>query len=166
MKDYTSIEKWDDDYNGAAIYSLVDERGKRYIGQASRLQNRLETHRRELNRAHKSRDTIVSEGAKLADAARNGARFRIEILEKIDWSKSSVNNLRYWERYYLNKFGGLENTYNSGEIPDPVWTYEAFNDVALILEIDDADILGFLDRLENIQGYIKGLIRQDMKKRG
>lgn len=38
MKDYSILEKWIDDYNGAAIYSLVDENGKRYIGQAIHLQ--------------------------------------------------------------------------------------------------------------------------------
>lgn len=32
---------WDTDYNGSAIYSLVDENGKRYIGQAKHLQHRL-----------------------------------------------------------------------------------------------------------------------------
>lgn len=47
--------------------------------------------------------------------------------------------------------------------------YDAANTRQIKLKLNtktDADILGFLDRLENIQGYIKGLIRQDMKKRG
>ena len=30
----------------------------------------------------------------------------------------------------------------------------------------DADILSFLDSLPNKQGYLKDLIREDMKKRG
>lgn len=47
--------------------------------------------------------------------------------------------------------------------------YDAANTRQIKLKLNtktDADILGFLDRLENIQGYIKSLIRQDMKKRG
>ena len=48
-KEYLAIGKWDDMYNGAAIYSLVDQDGKRYIGQAKKLQNRLEQHRISLN---------------------------------------------------------------------------------------------------------------------
>lgn len=47
--------------------------------------------------------------------------------------------------------------------------YDAANTRQIKLKLNtktDADILGFLDRLENIQGYIKGLIRQDMQKRG
>ena len=30
----------------------------------------------------------------------------------------------------------------------------------------DADIIEHLDKQENVQGYIKGLIREDMKKAG
>lgn len=47
--------------------------------------------------------------------------------------------------------------------------YDAANTRQIKLKLNtktDADILDLLDRLENIQGYIKGLIRQDMKKRG
>lgn len=47
--------------------------------------------------------------------------------------------------------------------------YDAANTRQIKLKLNtktDADILDLLDRLENIQGYIKDLIRQDMKKRG
>ena len=69
MKDYSILEKWIDDYNGAAIYSLVDENGKRYIGQAIHLQQRLETHRRVLNRAYKGLPITVIENENLLNAA-------------------------------------------------------------------------------------------------
>ena len=47
--------------------------------------------------------------------------------------------------------------------------YDAANTRQIKLKLNtktDADILDLLDRLDNIQGYIKNLIRQDMKKRG
>lgn len=166
MKDYTIIEKWDDDYNGAAIYSLVDENGKRYIGQASHLQDRLETHRRELAKAWKCKDGIIKEGFKLAEAGRKGTRFRVEILKKISWDEATINVLRYWENYYLERFGGLEKTYNTGVMYYPNWNYEGFNNVVFVLDFNetDADILAKLDSCDNKQGYIKSLIREDMSR--
>ena len=47
--------------------------------------------------------------------------------------------------------------------------YDAANTRQIKLKLNtktDADILDLLDSLDNVQGYIKGLIRQDMKKRG
>lgn len=46
--------------------------------------------------------------------------------------------------------------------------YDAANTRQIKLKLNtktDADILDLLDSLDNVQGYIKGLIRQDMKKR-
>ena len=162
MKDYTVIQKWNDDFNGAGIYSLVDENGKRYIGQAVHIQNRLEHHRIQLNKAWKDRDAMIYEGNKLIDAVRNGARFRVEILKKLSWDDATVNILRYWESFYLDYYGGLENTYNGAVISAPVWSYEPFNDINYVIEISDEDILKKLDEVENKQGYIKGLIRKDI----
>ena len=47
--------------------------------------------------------------------------------------------------------------------------YDAANTRQIKLKLNtktDADILDLLDSLDNVQGYIKSLIRQDMKKRG
>ena len=126
-KKYISLEKWDDDYNGAAIYSLVDSEGKRYIGQATHLQDRLETHRRQLNKAITNPEGECAEGKKLIDAVKNGMKFKVEILEKIPDDKATVNILRCWEAYYLDCYGGYDNTYNSAAMPSPVWSYEEFN---------------------------------------
>lgn len=164
-KEYIGLQKWTDDYEGAAIYSLVDQRGKRYVGQALHLQKRLETHRKELNRVVlQPTYTESPEGQKLVQAVRNGSRFRVEILKRIPWNEATANNLRYWEYYYLELFGGLEKTYNAGVIPSPVWEYEAFNNIELCIDLTDADILEHLNSKPNKQGYIKALIRQDMKK--
>ena len=164
MKRYLAIKKWDDDYNGSAIYSLVDKNGKRYIGQAKTLQRRLESHRIYLNQAYMNPECNVDEGKKLIDAVRCGTIFSVEILRKIPWNKASYNTLRYWENYYLEKYGGIENTYNTACVPSPVWNYPPFNDVTLAIMIDDADILQKLEETGNIQGYIKSLIREDIKK--
>lgn len=165
MKDYSVVKEWEDNYTGAGIYSLMDENGKRYIGQAINVQNRLETHRRELSKICKNNEAITNEGSKLADAARNGARFKVEILKKLPWHKATVNILRYWERFYLDKFGGLKNTYNSCVVYDPVWSYEPNNEVTLKIDITDSDILDKLESVGNRQGYIKELIRKDIANR-
>lgn len=47
--------------------------------------------------------------------------------------------------------------------------YDAKNTTQIKMKLNnktDADILARLREVENIQGYIKDLIRQDMKKRG
>jgi hypothetical protein len=163
MKYYTTIEKWDDLFDGSAIYSLVDQNGKRYIGQAKNLQNRLDTHRRELNKAYQGRNVRINEGAKLIEAVKNGVRFRVDILKKFQWHEATVNNLRYWENYYLENYGGVDNTYNFAPIPYPVENFEDFNSVELVIDIS-ADILEKLSEVDNMQGYIKSLIRADIAK--
>ena len=47
--------------------------------------------------------------------------------------------------------------------------YDAANTRQIKLKLNtktDADILELLDSIDNVQGYIKSLIRQDIKKRG
>jgi predicted GIY-YIG superfamily endonuclease len=129
MKDYSILEKWIDDYNGAAIYSLVDENGKRYIGQAIHLQQRLETHRRVLNRAYKGLPITVIENENLLNAASKGKKFKVEILLKIPWYETTVNMLRYYENYYFQKYGGYNGTYNIAPIYPPVWDCEYLNKI-------------------------------------
>lgn len=167
MKNYFVLEKWDTDYEGAAIYSLVGDDGKRYIGQATHLQRRLDAHRQAMNKIWKRKCTCSPEGSNLVDAVLRGVKFKVEVLRKIPWTEASVNNLRYWEKHYFNVYGGFEGTYNTGIVYDPVWSYEPGNEVELSIDLSktDADILARLREVENIQGYIKDLIRQDMKKR-
>lgn len=127
MKNYTILENWIDNYNGAAIYSLIDENGKRYIGQAIHLQNRLETHRRALTRAYKHKDAYVVENENLVNAVRSGLKFKVEILLKIPREETTVNRLRYYENYYFQKYGGYKGTYNIAPIASPIWNYKQFN---------------------------------------
>lgn len=163
MKDYSILENWIDDYNGAAIYSLVDDKGKRYIGQAKHLQQRLETHRRALTRAFNNKEVYVIENENLVNAARNGVKFKVEILYKIPWYENSVNMLRYYENYYLQKYGGLKNTYNSIPVYVPNWSYAPANDVTLELYFDDKEIIDFLNNMDDEQAFIKDLIRKHIE---
>lgn len=158
------LADWDVDYNGCAIYSLVDNKNKRYIGQSTALRSRLKEHHYQLNRASKHEDAEVTENKKLVDAVRSGETFRVEVLKIMPLLESNINNLRYWEKHYLEKYGGLENTYNSAPIPLPDWNYHPMNDILLTIDIADKDILARLDEVDNIQGYIKRLIRQDIAK--
>lgn len=118
---------WDTDYNGSAIYSLVDENGKRYIGQAKHLQHRLWGHRSALRRALNG-NIYYSEGAKLVEAVQNGTTFKVEVLKMFpDVYEVARNTLAYWEQYYLDKYGGIEGTYN-GTYAMPINKYyEPFN---------------------------------------
>lgn len=164
-KSYIAIDKWGDDYNGAAIYSLVDKtNGKRYIGQAKHLQQRLDAHRINLNRAIRDVDwETCSEGNKLLDAVRRGSRFKVEILHRIPELKASKNELRYWECYYHDKFGGYGNTYNTAYVNEPRWNLKEYDDVELYIEFDELDIIEKLRKVKNIQEYIKKAILKDIE---
>lgn len=163
MKKGKVLDNWSDSFDGAAIYSLVDDNGKRYIGQTIKLQNRLHTHMRELNRLYRDNEAPTTEGKKLADAARDGVQFTVDILKKFRWYEVTVNNLRKWESYYLEKFGGVHNTYNTAPVPYPNHLHD--DDDAVILTFDADNLLyEHLNNKDNIQGYLKSLIRSDMKR--
>ncbi len=162
-KRYLAIKKWNDDYNDGAIYSLVDANGKRYIGQAKHLQNRLHTHRIELNRIYNGGTSCV-EGKKLIDAVKGGAVFTVEILRKIKWYEMTINELRFWEGYYLEKYGGIDNTYNTIPAYYPNYNFEPDNEVELIIEIDSEEYNYLNNKCNNINEYIKNLIREKIKK--
>lgn len=69
-RDRSAVLWWDTEYDGAAIYALVDNEGKMYIGRASRLQKRLRTHRRALQKARDgSSGSFNGEGHRLVEAA-------------------------------------------------------------------------------------------------
>ena len=163
MKDYSILEKWIDDYNGAAIYSLVDENGKRYRGQAIHLQQRLNTHRQELNKAYKRNTIEVVENVELANAARRGIKFKVDVLYKIPWYNATKNNLLYYENYYLEKYGGYKNTYNKAYIPMPRWDYEKDNNIKIRIDIEE-DLIKYLETIDNANEFIKDLLRKHIKK--
>lgn len=131
MKDYSILKQWNETYNGAAIYALVGSNGIRYIGQARKLQSRLNSHRIEFNKIYKKDNCISSENAKIIKAIKDGVTFTVEILIKLPPNKTTINYLRYYERYYLEQFGGYDNTYNKGYINMPRWDYAPFNEVLI-----------------------------------
>lgn len=168
MKDYSVIRKCPDDYNGAGIYSLVDRNGKRYIGQSIHIQNRIDAHRTELTKVWKRQSPLSNEGSKLVEASMRGETFSVEILKKLKWNEATVNELRKWEAYFLEKYGGIDNTYNGTDVPSPNSAYDPYNEVTFIVEIPktDKDILKRLDEVGNKQGYIKKLIRHEIDSEG
>lgn len=123
------LVKWNIKYNGAAIYSLVDDKGKRYIGKTIHLQNRLNTHRHELNKVYRTQSKdFTNEGQKLVNAALNGTVFRVEVLLFIPPESVTENFLRLLECYYYSKYGGLDRTYNSTPPNEPNWYAKDFNE--------------------------------------
>lgn len=98
------------EYNGAAIYALVDDNGKRYIGSTLRLRDRISQHNSMMKTVRKnSPNGLVS--YKIANAVLEGHTFRCEILAMIN-TNVSKHELEEIERIFLKHFGGIENTYN------------------------------------------------------
>jgi predicted GIY-YIG superfamily endonuclease len=164
--EFIAIKKWADDYNGAGIYSLTDENGKKYIGQSKHIQDRLHTHRQNLNRAAKNIEVHAIENEGLIEYAKNGGVLTAEILLKLPWNMATKNNLRHFEGVFCRKYG-YKNIYNSIEAYPPHWDFEPDNEIEVQIICDkttDADIMEKLATVGNMQGYIKELIRADMKK--
>ena len=126
-KTFTVLKQWAFDYDGAAIYCLKDQFGMVYVGQAKNLQNRLKQHRYALQRVLEG-GKGDGEGAKIRKAVQGGSVFEASILELISADDSTVNNLREKEAYWVDKFGGLSGTYNTGVMHAPNWRVNDFNE--------------------------------------
>lgn len=134
---------WDTDYDGSAIYALVDENGKRYIGRASHLQRRLKAHRSAFRKILKStpeqlEQRYLSEGKKIVEALFNGTVFHAEILKSFpEVYEASHNELAQWETHFLKEYGGQEQTYNGTCATTPNPQYEPYNKRITWEEYDD-----------------------------
>lgn len=135
-QDKTELLIWDTDYNGAAIYSLVDENGRRYVGQAQNLQNRLKQHRKAFNRIKdgESKPIGCKEGKRLVEAIEAGVTFRVEVCKRLTPEEATKNSLRHWEceiyEQYANGIPLEENDlYNSTYPAPPKWECEDLNEL-------------------------------------
>ena len=97
-------------YSGTAVYALIDDEGKKYIGSTMNLNQRILFHASHIR-------TLIRDGkdghlcAKMQNAILSGKKFRVEVLEMFPGglSKEELNNKEY---FYLEKEGGLDATYN------------------------------------------------------
>ncbi len=128
MKKYLCLQKWDFTYNGAGIYYISDEQGKKYIGRAIHIQDRLHQHRRALNRAAQGMEINCVENQNLINIAKNGGILKAEILYKLQENDATENNFRFYENFFFNLFGGYKGTYNIAPIYAPVWNYKPNNE--------------------------------------
>lgn len=97
-------------YTGAAVYALVDENGKRYIGSTNNIQRRLKTHNQGI------RDAITCGRSAFSawwfvNAIKAGHTFTMEILEQIP-PGTTRKEREAAERRHLQASGGLDATYN------------------------------------------------------
>lgn len=140
-RDQPEIISWDTDFKGSAVYALVDEDGKRYIGQSKHLLRRLVTHRAALRRIRKGEHYYGSlENAKITEAVKNGKTFRVEVLKTFpDVYEASLKQLVYWENYYIEQYGGPEQTYNITYTPGVNPNYEPDNTEITWEEYDKAE---------------------------
>ncbi len=105
-------------YNGAAIYALVDQNNKRYVGSTNHLNRRIKTHRCFMNMVlTKGENGFVN--PKLTTAIKNGSIFMCEVLAYIK-TELSKNEAEEIERVFIQHFGGIENTYNVFPIKNKV----------------------------------------------
>lgn len=176
-------------YTGSAIYALVDKNGKRYVGQAARFQERMRSHESAFQTILKGSDKKFPEGEKMVQAVKEGITFTAIILRKLEGGEATINNLRYWEDFYLTESGGIDGTYNMYKPPAPLWEHDPFNIVIIdespseikrkrqianitkwqkkktkqcTLRLNkkyDADIIEILEKADSVQGYIKKAIR-------
>lgn len=100
-----------DPYNGAGIYALVDNYGKKYIGQAKHIQDRIKVHRINMNKIFLT-NCFHGENDKIHEAIMAGKTFDVEILEKIPQEKATRRYLYEREIYYYCQYGGIDNLYN------------------------------------------------------
>lgn len=157
---YDAMKPWNFDYNGAAIYKLTDQHGRVYIGQARRLQNRLHQHRQEMNRIKRGSEE-TSEGEKIAEAVRSGSVFEASILEKIHWTEATVNNLRERECYWLDVYGGMGSTLNSGYVFAPAPHVEQYNtEIIFYAEVNDPEIIAAIEAAQDKDELFKEAIRK------
>lgn len=192
-QDEADVLTWDTDYDGSAIYALVDDNGKCYVGQSKHLQARLKTHRK-CFQAILNGNTNTGEGAKITEAVLSGVKFHAKVLKAFpEVYETSRNNLARWERHFFDKLGGLDGTYNSTYAMSVNSYYEPFNKeitweeyketehlhkrkqtrphigrdlIPLWWYAEEQDLATHLESVPDKQEYIKKLIRQDMERRG
>lgn len=96
------------------IYALEDSKGKVYIGSSKDVRSRCLAHRSYMNVC---KDTGHSGflNEDIEKAVLSGERFSCKVLATFDCEMSS-DELREIERIFIQKFGGLDNTYNKAKI--------------------------------------------------
>ena len=98
------------EYGGPAVYSLIDENGKKYIGSTVNLRRRLKAHASSIRLVQrKGMDAFISDA--MADAVRAGHTFRWSVLETFP-ADIPDGILRLAELRHIEKAGGIDSLYN------------------------------------------------------
>jgi len=99
-----------EDYDGPAIYALIDDEGKKYICSTMHLRQRLLSHKTHMKIALVDGiNGFINQ--KLVDAVLSGRKFHAVILEQFP---ANIGPERLMERegFHLESCGGIDNTYN------------------------------------------------------
>ncbi|MBR0408572.1 MAG: helix-turn-helix domain-containing protein [Clostridia bacterium] len=99
-------------YSGAALYALVDENGKKYIGSTNDFQRRVKAWETHLRRIAKQGEGDGFVPAKLSKAFLAGVTFSAVVLEKLPSTVGFMERVQK-ERAAILECGGLDCTYNS-----------------------------------------------------
>lgn len=97
-------------YAGAAIYALIDETGKRYIGSTNNLKRRLRTHNQGIRDALNCGHSCFSSWW-FVEAILAGHTFTVEVLAQLP-DNTTRQQREELERFYLQESGGRSATYN------------------------------------------------------
>ena len=98
------------EYNGAAVYALVDKDGKRYIGSTLHLKSRIKQHISLMRTVYKyGPNGWVN--PKITKALLDGVVFQCEVLAMIN-SDISKHELEEIERVFVKHYSDIGDTYN------------------------------------------------------
>lgn len=104
-------------YNGPGVYSLIDGKGKQYIGSSLNISQRIKQHDRSLANAKRGNAEKAASSYEMQVAVQKGMQFRSAILWKLP-DGGTQYDLWDAERRFLLVAGGCKETYNAKDVPD------------------------------------------------
>ena len=131
-------------YNGAGVYSLLDDDGKRYIGSSFHIRSRIKQHNTYMRLAIRDGYSGFL-NSKMTNALLCGKNFKCEILVKI-YREITKQELEEIERIFLMHYGGIDNTYNGIPLRHKInVTTETIDKLCKALQCQPGDILEYVD---------------------
>lgn len=97
-------------YTKSAVYALVDDRGKKYIGSTNNLNRRIKSHDREMRTVLSGKNSGFLSNS-MTDAVLSGRTFHVEILAAYDFIDR--DELTKIEKACVIAAGGPGKTYNA-----------------------------------------------------
>ena len=104
------------DFEGAGVYALIDDTGRKYIGSSVNTKKRIMSHEISFQRVLRD-GAAPNVGNKLVNAVLSGMQFDAVLLQELP-NGANFYDLMDMEKRYLDENGGCKNTYNAMPIKD------------------------------------------------